>query len=352
MELNDCLAFVTEKTMRPIWLSLLAFFLFPIFLPAQNRFRVMEYNVENLFDCKHDTLKNDKEFMSDAIKKWTYFRYRDKLLKIAKVIAAAGQEYIPDLVALCEVENDHVIRDLIFYSPLKEVGYNYVMTSSPDQRGIDVALLYQPGTFKLLDSRSIPIPSAQINRLPTRDILHVTGKVMSGDTLDVWVCHMPSRSGGQKESEPYRLFTASILKAQVDSIMRVRTHPSILITGDFNDYPTDASIAKVLDARAPSASIEAGKLYNLMDGRKGEGTYRYRGEWGVLDQMIVSGNLLSGEAKFHTSYEQARILNFPFLLIEDERYGGSTPFRTYWGARYQGGYSDHLPVLLELNVGN
>lgn len=189
MEFNKCLA---------SGLSLLGFFLFSISLPAQNRFRVMEYNVENLFDCEHDTLKNDKEFMPDAIKKWTYFRYRDKLLKIAKVIAAAGQEYIPDLVALCEVENDHVIRDLIFYSPLKEVGYNYVMTSSPDQRGIDVALLYQPGTFKLLDSRSIPIPSAQINRPPTRDILHVTGKVMSGDTLDVWVCHMPSRAVGRK----------------------------------------------------------------------------------------------------------------------------------------------------------
>lgn len=311
----------------------------------------MEYNVENLFDCEHDTLKNDREFMPESVKKWTYFRYRDKLLKIAKVIVAAGEEYVPDLVALCEVENEHVIRDLTRYSPLKEAGYRYVMTTSPDQRGIDVALLYQPGTFRLLNWRSIRIPSKNINRPPTRDILHVTGKVITGDTLDVFVCHMPSRSGGQKESEPYRLFTASILKIQTDSVICKRTHPHLLITGDFNDYPADASIAEVLDARAPSDDIKTKRLYNLMDGRKQEGTYRYRGEWGILDQMIVSGRLLSDDATFHTSYEKARILKLPFLLTEDERYGGKTPFRTYWGARYQGGYSDHLPVVLDLNIG-
>lgn len=129
----------------------------------------MEYNVENLFDCEHDTLKNDREFMPESVKKWTYFRYRDKLLKIAKVIVAAGEEYVPDLVALCEVENEHVIRDLTRYSPLKEAGYRYVMTTSPDQRGIDVALLYQPGTFRLLNWRSIRIPS-KISTVPRRVI--------------------------------------------------------------------------------------------------------------------------------------------------------------------------------------
>ncbi len=317
---------------------------------SQNRFRVMEYNVENLFDCEHDTLKNDLEFMPGSVRKWTSFRYWDKLLKIARVIVAAGEDYVPDLVALCEVENDRVVRDLIGRSPLRETGYRYVMTSSPDQRGIDVALLYQPGTFRLLESRSIRIPSSQINRPPTRDILHVTGKVVTGDTLDVFVCHMPSRSGGQKESEPYRFFTASILKEQADSVMRRRVRPHLLLTGDFNDYPTDASIMEVLGAKAPFGTVEERGLYNLMAGRRKEGTYRYRGKWGILDQMIVSGLLLSEQAAFRTSYEQARILAFPFLLMEEERYGGAVPFRTYWGVRYQGGYSDHLPILLELSV--
>lgn len=328
----------------------LVFLFFPVWLCAQERFRVMEYNVENLFDHEHDTLKNDYEFMPGSVRKWTYFRYREKLVKIAKVIVAAGEDYMPDLVALCEVENDRVMRDLVRYSPLKETGYRYVMTASPDLRGIDVALLYQPGTFRLLESRSIRIPSAMINRPPTRDILHVTGKVRTGDTLDVFVCHMPSRAGGKKESEPYRLFTASVLKAQADSVMQRRTRPLLIITGDFNDYPDDASIAEVLEAKAPSGVAVGNRLYNLMGGRKKEGTYRFRGEWGILDQMIVSGTLLDEKAAFRTGYEQARILSFPFLLEEEERYGGTVPFRTYLGYRYRGGYSDHLPILLELEV--
>ncbi len=317
---------------------------------AQQPFRVMEYNVENLFDCRHDSLKEDTEFLPEAVRHWSYSRYRDKLAKIAKVIAAAGEEQVPDLVALCEVENRHVLKDLIFSSPLKEAGYRYVMTDSPDQRGIDVALLYQPGTFRLLSWHSVRIPSKQIKRKPTRDILHVTGKVLSGDTLDVFVCHMPSRSSGQKESEPYRLFTASILKAQTDSLLQVRATPNILITGDFNDMPTDSSLSEVLNAMVPVEPIKANCLYNLMAGRKKEGTYRYHGEWNILDQMIVLGRMLTGESALRTSWKQAQILKFPFLLETDERYGGVLPFRTYYGMRYKGGYSDHLPLLLEINI--
>lgn len=317
---------------------------------AQEPFRVMFYNVENLFDCQHDTLKNDNEFLPDAPKGWTRARYNDKLAKIAKVIVATGVKDVPDLVGLCEVENDHCMKDLTEYSPLREAGYRYVMTDSPDQRGIDVALLYQRGSFKLLGKNSIRIPNEEIDRTPTRDILHVTGQVLSGDTLDVFVCHMPSRSGGEEKSEPYRLFTAQILHASVDSLMNVRRHPNILIMGDFNDYPTNNSIAKVLGAVAPKGEVQATKLYNLMDGRK-DGTYRYRGEWGILDQLIVSGFLLQGHAGIRTSYDKAQIVRFPFLLEEDEKYGGDIPFRTYWGRKYHGGFSDHLPVCVDFEIG-
>ena len=317
---------------------------------AQEPFRVMFYNVENLFDCQHDTLKNDYEFLPDAPKGWTRARYNDKLAKIAKVIVATGVKDVPDLVGLCEVENDHCMKDLTEYSPLREAGYRYVMTDSPDQRGIDVALLYQRGSFKLLGKNSIRIPNEEIDRTPTRDILHVTGQVLSGDTLDVFVCHMPSRSGGEEKSEPYRLFTAQILHASVDSLMNVRRHPNILIMGDFNDYPTNNSIAKVLGAVAPKGEVQATKLYNLMDGRK-DGTYRYRGELGILDQLIVSGFLLQGHAGIRTSYDKAQIVRFPFLLEEDEKYGGDIPFRTYWGRKYHGGFSDHLPVCVDFEIG-
>lgn len=317
---------------------------------AQQSFRAMFYNVENLFDCHHDTLKNDYEFLPDNPKGWTKARYYDKLAKISKVIIAAGNENVPDLVGLCEVENDRCLKDLTSNSPLRESGYRYVMTDSPDERGIDVALLYQRGTFKLLGKSSIPVPNEEVERRPTRDILHVMGQVLSGDTLDVFVCHMPSRSGGEEKSEPYRLFTAQILNIAADSVMKVRQHPNILIMGDFNDYPTNHSIATVLGAVAPKEKVEPGKLYNLMDGRK-EGTYRYRGEWGILDQLIVSGFLLQGKDGMRTSYGKAQILRFPFLLEEDEKYGGDTPSRTYWGKKYHGGYSDHLPVCVDFEIG-
>ena len=190
-----------------IWFLCLAF---PAW--AQESFRVLFWNTENLFDCKDDPKKNDNEFLPEATRHWTYFRYRDKIKNLAKGIIASGTDYVPDLVGLCEVENDSCLYDLTRRSPLKEAGYRYVMTDSPDQRGIDVALLYQRGSFKLIQHQSIRIPSRQIKKSPTRDILHVVGKVISGDTLDVMVCHFPSRSGGKAKSEVHRLLVAEILK--------------------------------------------------------------------------------------------------------------------------------------------
>ena len=296
---------------------------------AQESFRILFWNTENLFDCKDDPKKNDNEFLPDATRHWTYFRYRDKVKNLAKGIIASGDEYVPDLVGLCEVENDSCLYDLTRRSPLKEAGYRYVMTDSPDQRGIDVALLYQRGSFKLLQHQSIRIPFKQVKKAPTRDILHVVGKVVSGDTLDVWVVHYPSRRGGKAKSEPYRLLVAEILKHAVDSVMQVRQNPNVVIMGDFNDGPSSPVMKKL---------CSDGRLVNLMQGKK-EGTYRYRGAWEILDQFLVSGNVRT---------KNAEVLQHPFLLEEDEKYGGNKPFRTYNGMRYQGGFSDHLPIILDL----
>ena len=296
---------------------------------AQESFRILFWNTENLFDYKDDPKKNDNEFLPDATRRWTYFRYRDKLKNLAKGIIASGDEYVPDLVGLCEVENDSCLNDLTRRSPLKEAGYRYVMTDSPDQRGIDVALLYQRGSFKLLQHQSIRIPFKQVKKAPTRDILHVVGKVVSGDTLDVWVVHYPSRRGGKAKSEPYRLLVAEILKHAVDSVMQVRQNPNVVIMGDFNDGPSSPVMKKL---------CSDGRLVNLMQGKK-EGTYRYRGAWEILDQFLVSENVRT---------KNAEVLQHPFLLEEDEKYGGNKPFRTYNGMRYQGGFSDHLPIILDL----
>lgn len=332
-------------------------------------FRVVSWNIENLFDTRHDSLKNDHEFLPDAIRHWNYSRYKKKRADVARVITSIGGWNPPALVGLCEVENDTVLRDLTRRSPLKELNYRYVMTNSPDLRGIDVALLYQRDLFKLLSSRSISIPPLK-QRRPTRDLLHVSGLLLTGDTLDIFVCHLPSRSGGAKESEPYRLYTAQILRTEVDRIMNIRSHPQVIIMGDFNDYPTNKSIQKILEAEAPPVILDnlasttkstsaltvtpsPLKLYHLLARKaksKSFGSYKYRGEWGLLDHLIVSGTLLNQSSHFFTSEEKANVCLLPFLLKDDEKYGDKEPFRTYKGMKYQGGISDHLPIYADFEL--
>ena len=175
---------------------------------GQQPFRVMFYNVENLFDCRHDSLKEDREFLPGGEKKWTPSRYWRKLDALSKVVAAVGEERLPDLVGLCEVENDSVLFDLTRRSSLRALGYRYVAIHSPDVRGIDVALLYQPGSFRLLESREITVPSVDAGFRPTRNVLYVKGRVLSGDTLHVLVCHLPSRLGATRVSRRHRMLAA------------------------------------------------------------------------------------------------------------------------------------------------
>lgn len=320
----------------------------------------MNWNVENLFDTRHDTLKDDREFLPDALRRWHYGRYKKKLTDIARVITAVGQWDPPALVALCEVENDTVLRDLTRRSPLRKSGYRYVMTQSPDARGIDVALLYQRDRFKLLASRSIRIPYSKEHR-PTRDILHVSGLLLTNDTLDLLIAHLPSRSGGVKESEPYRLRVARTLRTEADSILHARQHPQLIIMGDFNDYPVDKSIRTILDAQAPPLATEnttdtllsSFKLYHLLARRaksRDFGSYKHQGSWGLLDHIIVSGRLLNSSTDFYTDEEKADVARLPFLLTKDEKYGGEEPYRTYKGMKYQGGISDHLPVFADFEL--
>lgn len=319
-------------------------------MQAQEHFRVMFYNTENFFDCTHDTLKNDYEFLPESMHHWTRGRLYQKALHISQVIAAVGELDPPALVGMCEVENDSSIYYLLHRSPLAQLDYQYVMTHSADERGIDVALLYQRGVFRLLQKDSIrPVFSNGIHR-PTRDILHVSGMVLTGDTLDVFICHPSSRMGGQKQSEPARLFVASLLRKYVDSLIIQRKNPKILIMGDFNDYPDNKSVCDVLGAKEPGDVVVPHQLYNLMADKqrnKGFGSYKYHGEWGILDQIIVSGTLLQKDSRMLTSKEKTRIADFPFLLEKDEKYFGMKPFRTYYGMKYQNGYSDHLPVFAD-----
>ncbi len=332
--------------MKAVFITIMLSACCTLSLQAQtSRFRLMEYNVENLFDCADDSLKNDDEFLPGALRKWNYGKYRTKLERLMKVIAAVGDEgQMPDLVALCEIENEKVLRDLMSYTPLKRRGYRFVMTDSSDERGIDVALLYQSGRFRLLSQRNINVSLP--GKRPTRDIMHVSGKIITGDTLDVFIVHLPSRVGGVKATRPYRAHVAKELKCQYDSVFAVRKNPQIVITGDFNDFPESVSISEILGATYPHGTVLPHRLYNVVAGCK-PGTYRYQGLWRIFDHVLVSGTLLDTRNKLHTSPRYTEIVTFPFLLEKDTRYGGLKPFRTYLGAHYKGGYSDHLPVRVD-----
>jgi len=315
-------------------------------------YKIMFYNVENLFDTFDDSLKNDEEFLPEGDRFWNNHKYYTKLNHIYKVIVAIGGWNPPAVIGLCEIENRKVLNDLVNNTPLVKFEYQIVHEESPDRRGIDVGLLYRKELFQPLYYEAIPINFPDNPDSKTRDILYVKGITKNSDTLSVFINHWPSRWGGQLESEDRRLFVASVLKAKIDSIFKSNLQSNIIITGDFNDYPHNKSINKVLNASQEFDQIIDNELYNLSSflyKSKNVGTYKYQGEWGVLDQFIVSGNLLDKENKVFTSLDDIYIFDADFLLEPDEGYFGYKPNRTFIGYKYNGGYSDHLPTYLILN---
>ena len=320
---------------------------------TQPNFRVMFYNVENLFDTKHDSLKNDYDFLPDGFMNWSNWKYWEKQRNIGRVITAVGQMSSPALIGLCEVENDSVIFDLIKRSPIRSQGYDYIMTNSPDLRGIDVALLYQQHQFKLIEKNEYEVVRGDKNARPTRNLLHAVGKVISGDTLDVFVCHWPSRYGGQLISESGRSDAAQLLRNKTDSLFLTRQNTHIIIMGDFNDLPNNKSIFNVLDAQNLTNERNKNELYNMFLHRIKErdfGTLKHQGQWGVFDQFIVSGSLLMDNASIRIKNDKAHIFRADFLTEKDEKYGGVRPYRTYLGPRYIGGFSDHFPIYMDLII--
>ena len=334
--------------MRRILLFLIVCIQLFSYAGAQNSMTVMFWNTENLFDVYDDPGKNDEDFTPDGDYRWTIRRYRSKLDAVARVVAAADEESAPAIVGLCEVENDSVLKDITERSPLRSIGYRYVMTDSPDQRGIDVALMYRRSYFRLIESKSLKVNLRPYGGSATRDILHVMGLIESGDTLDVFVCHWPSRRGGTDESEPMRLVAAGVVRNAVDSIFTVRRKPYVIIMGDLNEGCDDPAVRDGLKAeqRSKGAQLPDRELVTLMDGQP-HGSYKYQGEWECYDQFVVSASLLNGLGC--TEVIDASVFTPDFMLADDDNYGGQKPLRTYNGRRYQNGYSDHLPILLRLS---
>ena len=297
----------------------------------------VELNCENLFDYRHDEGKDDTEYLPEATRHWTKTRYWHKLDNIAQELLSCSDEGIPDMIALCEVENDSVLHDLTKRSLLRNAGYEYLMTSSPDVRGIDVALLYSPFSFAPIKSYAIRVNPIEGMR-PTRDILYVCGETVSGDTLHVFVVHLPSRFGGDRYSRPFRQTAVDRLCQSIDSIHAVSPDARLLIAGDFNDG-SDSDLLQKLCQHG---------LHNLTKEARGangvRGSYRYRGEWESIDHILASPYIYN---KVETAVIHAPL----FLLEEEHTYGGYRPRRTYNGMRYQPGYSDHLPLLVRFRLG-
>lgn len=309
------------------------------------------YNLENLFDTIDSPTTNDVDFLPTGRLLWDTPKYISKQANMAKVVALLGAELSPDGVALlgvAEVENRKVLEDLVEQPALKSRDYQIVHYDSPDERGIDVGLLYQAKYFTVLGSRAVPVTLKDPKTgLPdfTRDILYVAGN-LDGELIHVMVGHWPSRSGGEARSAYARAVAAGVCKTLADSIKTVHPDAKIVVMGDLNDDPDSKSLTQVLKARRSADDLAKDELYNPMYDlyKEGNGTLAYKDSWDLFDQMIVSKGLVNKKLGGWQLYK-AIVFRQPWMFQADGAFRGY-PFRTFVGDIFINGYSDHLPVYL------
>jgi len=316
----------------------------------ENSFTIVFYNVENLFDTINNPNKIDEQFLPDSVKKWNTGRYKKKINDLGRVISSININELPELIGLCEVENKTVLKDLVNGRFLSKGNYAFVHEESPDVRGIDVALLYRKDEFIYLNHKIYRIYYDFEPKTTTRDILYVKGKLKNNEKLHVFINHWSSRRGGQKESEPKRLHTAKILRSKIDSVLKDNKKAKIVIIGDFNDEPENKSLYEVLNAKNNFYSNDFKELYNLMFDKSinGHGTYNYRGNWNMLDNIIISQSLLKSKKAYIVPSDGGQIFKKRWMLYDNVKTGQLTPSKTYGGPNYYGGISDHFPVYVIL----
>ena len=322
----------------------------------KNAYTISFYNLENLFDTEDDPAIDDSEFLPTAANQWDEAKYQTKLQNMAKAIKSIGSNNAaPDVLGLCEVENRRVLEDLIQQNDLKDKDYGIVHYNSPDARGIDVAMLYKKSAFSPFKESTIRIDFPE-NKEKTRDVLLVSGILGKKDTLHIFVAHFPSRRGGQKESEHKRIFVASQVKNRIDSLQKINPKANVIVMGDLNDEPNNISITETLNAKPYPKNLKNNELFNAMGVMKaeGKGTHAYyngkekKTEWSLLDQIILSPALLNKKNKLQYVLGSATIHKPDFLLqTEPEQFKGQ-PLRTFAGKKYLAGYSDHLPVYIQI----
>lgn len=315
---------------------------------AREVYPIAFYNVENLFDTQRDPKIIDEDFTPDGKLNWTEEKYQKKLNNLAFVINQLGTPLSKGaaIVGVAEVENRKVLQDLVNTGNLKKKNYKIVHIDSPDARGIDVALLYDPLLFKVTSSKAIPFTIPGKKDIKTRDMLVVNG-YLAGEPISIIVNHWPSRRG--EGSDALRERAAEICKQISDSIYKANPKTGIIIMGDMNDDPKDKSTSTVLDAKRNMNQVKAGGLYNTMWAihDSGIGTLCYKGEWNLFDQIIISQNLLKQNTSNKLSFIKAEVFNKDFLFQKSGAFKGY-PLRTLSGATFLNGYSDHLPTLIYL----
>lgn len=307
------------------------------------------YNVENLFDTKDDPKTNDEDFTPTGSFRYTDKVYKQKLNNIANAIATMQDKDLPNgpaMIGLAEIENSTVLKDLIKQNAISGRGYKYVWYNSPDRRGVDVALLYDPQQFKVINSEHLTVSFTGRDKYDkTRDVLYVHG-ILLGDTVHVLVNHWPSRGEGQQRSEPKRIAAAQVNKDKVDELLRKNINANIIIMGDLNDNPDNVSITKTLNAYDNPDIEKKGFLYDpfIKMYKAGAGTSVYHRNWDMFDQIIISDGLLQNDG---WRFKQAKVHDVKLLK---DTYKGveGYPHRSFKGTHWINGYSDHFPVLLYL----
>lgn len=306
-------------------------------------YTVAFYNLENLFDTKKDPNTIDRDFLPLGKKLWTEKKYRKKVYKMGKAISSIAKDKTgkpPVFVGIAEVENAGVIQDLVESEHLKNANYNFVHYDSPDERGIDVALLINEDYFTLENSESIPIAIYETSGVKdyTRDALYVKG-VLNDEQVHVFVCHWPSRRDGAELTSHKRVQAAKQITSFIERQADINDLSKVIIMGDFNDNPVDVSVKDNLVTSNLYNPFE--KLMNIT-----QGSLSYYSQWHLFDQIIFSHNFFKMEKGKH-SFQNADIFDEPFLAEWKGRKKG-LPFRTFSGRRYLGGYSDHFPVYINL----
>jgi len=302
-------------------------------------YRIVFYNLENYFDCFPDSLLSYNEFTAAGDYHWTMKKYEAKTRQLYKVFQnIAGWDGIC-LAGICEIENENVLKHLLYASPLKAKNYNYVHFDSPDKRGIDVALIYS-SKFMPIHAQPFYLVEDSI-KIRTRNILYVKG-IIASDTVHIFVNHWTSRYRGVAESAPLRMMFSSLLKSKTDSILSGDPSASIIIMGDFNDQPSDRSLRNL---------CAGSRLHNLSSASRydnSDGTVKFKEDWFTFDQMLVSEELMTDNGGLKIAKSGLKVFDADWLMEVDEKYLGKKPFRTNIGFSYHGGFSDHLPVYLDI----